>query len=108
MKNYVFTYGTLKDKYPNKEMIPAVIKGNYIIDRSWMYPVIRQHKDVNLIEGYIFQVNENELVEIDRYEGYPELYQRINIPILTEIKNINAWVYVTPNLIKDNNGTNKT
>lgn len=102
-KEYVFTYGTLKGRY-SLDQIPALLLGKYYIDHSDMYPMIKSSKYLNEIQGHIFSIDTDELKVIDNYEGYPDFYQRISLEILTEIGRVQAWVYLSPEIVKKDKG----
>ena len=49
----------------------------------------------NTVEGVLFEIPEEDLILLDSYEGYPELYSRrqINVFSLKSKTHLNAWVY---------------
>ncbi len=89
---YVFSYGTLKDKYMNNYFTEAILEDYFELDSSGWYPVLRYSKTLNYIDGFLIEISEEELIEIDKYEDYPSLYDRVK----RKINNIEAWVYVEP------------
>jgi gamma-glutamylcyclotransferase (GGCT)/AIG2-like uncharacterized protein YtfP len=48
-----------------------------------------------LVEGVLYQINENDLKLLDKFEGYPKHYSRKNVPIKLKNGNIKgAIVYI--------------
>lgn len=88
----VFAYGTLVDKFPDK-ISPASFTGKYKIDRSGWYPALKPSDITNTISGYILDLTDQEFSEIDSYEGYPDLYDRMLISVNTGNGSEEAWVY---------------
>lgn len=93
----VFSYGTLQD--PNVQKIltnrfwrgfPAQIKGWKVIElylTSGTYPCLIP--GVDLIDGFVFELTEDELLLVDAYEG--ESYQRI---LSHTIDNLEIYLYI--------------
>tara|TARA_Y100000589_G_scaffold193120_1_gene182797 strand:- start:8961 stop:9410 length:450 start_codon:yes stop_codon:yes gene_type:complete len=48
------------------------------------------------VEGVLFEITEEDLILLDSYEGYPELYSRkqINVFSLKTKTYFKAWVYI--------------
>lgn len=102
--HYVFTYGTLKRGYRNhhylknsKFICEASIDGFYMFDLG-KYPGIYEGSGV--IYGEIYEVDDDELREMDLLEEEGSLYIRKSI----RVNNLDAWIYVynkkVDNLIK--------
>jgi len=89
---YVFSYGTLKDKYSHNPYYEAILVDYFELDNSGWYPVLKYSDKLSEIDGFLIEVTEEEFKEIDEYEGYPVLYNRVK----RKINNIEAWVYVEP------------
>jgi gamma-glutamylcyclotransferase (GGCT)/AIG2-like uncharacterized protein YtfP len=89
---YVFSYGTLKDKYSNNYFTEAILEDFFELDTIGMYPILRYSNTLNSIDGFLIEVNKKELIEIDKYEDYPYLYDRVK----RKINNVDAWVYLEP------------
>lgn len=69
---------------------------NKVAQRSLMegYANIMQD-DAGIVEGVLYSVNQGAIELLDRCEGYPTHYDRIQIPVITEDGSIvNATVYV--------------
>ncbi len=94
--NYIFSYGTLKDKYPenlSRTHIEGDLKGYFEVYTDNMYPELIKSDNLNLIEGVVIGVNNEEFSLIDKYEGYPDIYNRGQYNIKTELGNLICWVY---------------
>ena len=90
---YVFSYGTLKHKYPGNYSVEAILEDYFIIDTTDWFPILRKSESLNSISGFLIEVTPEEFKEIDIYEGYPELYNRVK----RTINGTEAWVYIEPN-----------
>ena len=90
---YIFSYGTIKDKYPNLTHIQGVLTDYVELFTGNMYPELYISEDINTIEGIVIRVNKETLANIDAYEGYPNYYNRKQYRINTEMGSIVAWVY---------------
>ena len=93
MTEYVFSYGSIKDKYPNRTHIKGVLRDYFEEFDGNMFPELYESEFIHEIEGVVIGVNNDELAIIDMYEGYPDVYTREQYRIKTEIGNIIAWVY---------------
>ena len=88
----VFSYGSLTGMFP--EYKKAELFGKYDIDRSNMFPRLIDSTSLNSVEGYLIRITKEDLEIVDRYEGYPDLYNRKKVLIyVQEEGNIQAWVY---------------
>lgn len=87
---YLFSYGSIKDMFKDSEKKETELKGNFELDTSSIFPVLRYSKKVNTISGCLLEISSKELKDIDKYENYPYLYDRIII----KINNVDAWVYI--------------
>lgn len=85
--NKLFTYGTLQNKHVQMELLGRELSGErvemtgYILgqlyaDDGW-YPCIYAYTPDAVVHGTMYQVSNDELWEIDKYEG--ENYKRILI-----------------------------
>jgi len=93
--NYVFVYGTLKDK---SKKDTHVVKGTLFHLGS--YPGIILEGDKR-IPGQIIEVDDEKLAWLDRYEGCPYLYKRHEVwveRVISEKDTVykqqgQAWIY---------------
>lgn len=52
----------------------------------------------DIVEGAVYEVSVRDLKNLDIYEGYPRLYERINIEAIDDAGNVfKAFVYVMVN-----------
>ena len=93
MKIYIFSYGSIKDRYPNRTHIKGTLKDYFELFEGNMFPELYESDFINEIQGVVIGINNDELAIVDAYEGYPEVYDRKQFRIKTEIGNIVAWVY---------------
>lgn len=112
-ENVVAVYGTLKKGYSNfnsylsksafvgkgvtKDKYPLVIQGlPYMVNRKGL----GHHVEVE-----VFKVSDDKLAELDRLEGHPNWYQRVQIPIKMSSGNVLVcWLYFNPKFV-DNKDT---
>ncbi len=101
MKNInVFVYGTLLSNgaNPAERMVDAEVVGpasapGIIYDLGW-YPGYKADSE-NVVLGELIRIDEEGLERLDAYEGYPSLYKRLEIPVMTEdYETVPALVYV--------------
>jgi gamma-glutamylcyclotransferase (GGCT)/AIG2-like uncharacterized protein YtfP len=99
MMDYVFAYGTLRNKNVLKELLgrvpetnPSSLKGyrmdSILLDGIYYPIIIEDPFSSDQIFGVYFEVDEAELIKLDIYES--DAYRRIKI-LLDD--NISAWVY---------------
>lgn len=101
----VFVYGTLKIGYSNHNRMNEAkgsfvgiskVKGFGCINTPWFpYAVKSPRRE---IRGEVFEVPENNLYILDRLEGYPILYNRVQIETDYGI----AWIYYSENVDESN------
>jgi len=92
----LFTYGTLQDEKVQLSLIGRTLEGEaavlngYTIHFNLMppYPVAMPGEN-DLIEGQVFEVTQDELQQLDIYEG--ECYLRITVTLENGQE---AWVYI--------------
>jgi gamma-glutamylcyclotransferase (GGCT)/AIG2-like uncharacterized protein YtfP len=94
--NAVFSYGTLVHKFSSTAIqIPALLKGDFEIDNSGMFPELRKanfgHK--KSIVGYLLFLDDEQLKSADRYES--DLYERERFTVHTNDGDFEAWVYIS-------------
>ncbi|MHA1792111.1 MAG: gamma-glutamylcyclotransferase family protein [Promethearchaeota archaeon] len=111
MKTYLFGYGTLISMYHEKFPIVVEVKGfkriyhdSHYFNYSFPFVIVRPKEKTRGI--LICFESEDKLRSIDRYEGYPTFYDRIQVPVEVisdknnlldenEVKTgIKAWIYV--------------
>jgi len=92
--NYVFSYGTLIEKFP-QERISAVLTANLELGSYGNYPALLVSKVSKSINGFLIELTDEQFKESDRYEDYPQLYYRrkMNV-VLDDGSEVRAWVYI--------------
>lgn len=97
-KFLLFTYGTLKQGYPNDDYLAhADFLGDFEVDGCMLYDIgyapalvpnfsVGPQTQKNKVKGELYLVAENHLTKIDRLEGHPNLYERMQL----------CWHNVTP------------
>ena len=103
---FVFVYGTLKKGFPNSYCLDGVKfvgeaqtvdKYPLIVASRYNIPFLLGAKGVgNQIIGEVYDVTDCQLKILDTLEGYPDFYNRIEIPIELAIdsKVISCSTYV--------------
>jgi len=87
----LFVYGTLKERAKRSGGKPATIKG-LIYDLGPFPAVLLGGQE--LVQGITFDVTDQDLKELDRYEGVPRLYTREKTNAThTDGEQIEVWVY---------------
>ncbi len=109
----VFVYGTLR---PGQRLWPGVenyvetyiedvtIQGDLFMSTGW-YPVMKEGEGT--IKGTLLVIKKGEeedaLNQLDAIEGYPWLYNRMEVETSVRLhgmqENVTAWVYVGNNAI---------
>jgi cation transport regulator ChaC len=46
------------------------------------------------VEGVLYQVTEEDLLKLDKFEGCPTHYERVSLPIVAKTGLVTAYVYV--------------
>ena len=91
--NQVFAYGTLTSRF--KDFDPAVFIGKYQVDHSDMYPRMVPDDEIQATRGHLIYLTDEEFEEADRYEGYPDLYTRVQKKVKLDDGLITtAWIYM--------------
>lgn len=97
MKQKVFVYGTLLEGEPNNYLLASSEKlGDAEVTGLEMYslgafPACVQSEYIeDVVHGEVWEVTELTLTRLDRLEGYPDFYNRIEVATPFGI----AWVYV--------------
>ena len=96
----MFVYGTLMQGLGNHKVLgnsrfisKAKTKGLYALFALGI-PYVTKSVNKDRIHGEVYEVNETDLVNVDRLEGHPRFYKREQIDI--ELENgdiIEAWIY---------------
>ena len=104
---YYFAYGSnlsrkqMKERCPDSKPMFVVSLRNYKLVfvgwlRQWRGGVasIRSFRG-EMILGAIYEVSERDLRRLDKYEGYPEAYTRVNVKVTNGFGNqIEAVTYI--------------
>jgi gamma-glutamylcyclotransferase (GGCT)/AIG2-like uncharacterized protein YtfP len=94
MKNYIFSYGTLIDKFPVEKKRGFLIN-NYKLGSYGSYPALIKDKKIHKIKGFLLELSDNDFKNADSYEGYPFIYDRVELDItLDKDLKKKAWVYI--------------
>ena len=94
----VFVYGTLLAGQCNAHRalgarrVPAYARGT-IYDTGWGYPAFVR-KGKTRVMGELLLVDDEGFKSMDRLEGYPRLYRREEIMVMTGAGRRKAWVYI--------------
>ena len=90
--NLVFSYGTLVDKFP-KEKIDATLTSDLRLGSYGQYPALIKDDKIHEIHGHLLELTDEEFKEADYYEGYPDLYDRVEKELSLGYEKVKAWVY---------------
>jgi gamma-glutamylaminecyclotransferase len=98
--NMVFVYGTLRKGHSNNHMLKdaycygvGVSEDRYAMYIHKCYPYITSIDARYPIVGELYSVDDETLMELDKFEGHPRYYKRIEIPVNVEEKQYIAWAY---------------
>ena len=78
----IFVYGTLKrggaaaDRMRGATFEGSATVAGYALYDLGAYPALGADDEGAVVEGEVYLVTAEHLAELDRYEGYPELYRR--------------------------------
>ncbi|NPB06931.1 MAG: gamma-glutamylcyclotransferase, partial [Aquificae bacterium] len=118
----VFVYGTLKRGCGAHELVleaggrfiaEAVTKDLWVMRTNGLYPAVLPSESGHPVAGELYELPEEGLKLLDRYEGYPELYGRKKVAVLTADGRLHeAWIYylkpenlpLLPTEVKPRNG----
>jgi gamma-glutamylcyclotransferase (GGCT)/AIG2-like uncharacterized protein YtfP len=92
-------YGTLRKGYANysDNLGDATFLGTFKTKEKYRliesdYPcVLPYNGEGHCIEVDLFMIDESMLDSIDRFEGYPDLYQRTQVQLDNDVT---AWMYI--------------
>lgn len=96
MKILVFVYGTLKRGYANQWVMAqangrfignALVHGFACVNTPW-YPYAIKKLNAK-IKGEVFEIEEENLIKLDKLEGYPSHYNRE----ITKTEFGDCWIY---------------
>ena len=105
--NLVFVYGTLRKHQSNSHLLRNVVviavqcwTNGEIYDSPYGYPFMKQSEN-GMVYGELYQVNEEQLNELDDLEDYggigqDNLYDRVVQTVYTDTGSFHALVYVLP------------
>lgn len=88
----IFVYGTLKKGFRNHDRFcgnaisiePVTVNGR-LYDTGWGFPAMQLSDNPDdIVHGEIITLPEADLPAIDRLEGVPRLYQRIEVMVMSE------------------------
>ncbi len=94
----LFAYGTLREPATQQKLLgrtlgdgqPDTLRG-YRLARltgiHFVYSILQPHAG-STVEGVLFEVTQDELEQLDDYEG--EAYQRVSVTLVSKTR---AWVY---------------
>lgn len=100
MSEYIAVYGSLRKGLHNhrvlgtdRELIGEGIVKGFGMYSLGMYPALCRegiHTDV-VVE--LYHISDEDMVNVDNLEGFPNYYTRKLCPILIEGETVPAWVY---------------
>lgn len=94
----VFVYGTLLSGERNARFalgarrVAATAKGT-LYDPHYGFPAFVREGET-IVKGELLTVDDEGFKSMDRLEGYPRLYRREEIEVVTESGHAKAWVYI--------------
>jgi len=106
-KEMLFVYGSLKKGFDNHHLLKkytrrigkAITMGKFGMfeDSFGNYPYLIPVPQMR-IHGELYEIHRKELLEkLDRFEGYPDYYERKKILVKTHRGTVRAFVYIQPN-----------
>jgi len=99
---YIFVYGTLKQGFHNHHLLEdaeficeATTKEKYpMVNTEEYFPYLLNNRGVgHYIKGEVYRIDTEILTMLDILEGYPELYTREVIKVLSKGIELNTIVY---------------
>jgi len=101
-KNYVFTYGTLKQGFGNHRLLETskyisttTTTEKYFMGSYSAFPiVIENNADYNIV-GEVYEVSDDTMYQLDLLEGNGTLYQRKTVRVKDFDKLV--WIYFIKN-----------
>lgn len=117
--HHVFVYGTLMTNMRNHarldekgtELIAhsAIIDGDFHMfpmktGNGYTAPIVLygdSGESRGIVHGELYKISNTMLMKLDMFEGHPEVYRRVKLPIAHDSKTasrvMNAWVYLYAN-----------
>ncbi len=96
--NHYFAYGSNMEAARAAERMPgaldigrAVLPGWRVVERLYADAVPAEG---GTAEGVLYRIGQEELAALDRYEGYPGVYDRRVVTAFWRGRPVRAWVYV--------------
>lgn len=105
-REMLFVYGSLKKGFDNHHLLSkhtkrigkaiTVSKFGMFEDSFGNYPYLIPVPQMR-IHGELYEIDRKELLDkLDRFEGYPEYYERKKILVKTHRGTVRAFVYIQP------------
>lgn len=105
-REMLFVYGSLKKGFDNHHLLSkhakrigkaiTMSKFGMFEDSFGNYPYLIPVPQMR-IHGELYEIQRKELLEkLDRFEGYPEYYERKKILVKTHRGTVRAFVYIQP------------
>ena len=92
---FYFAYGLLTDQDYMSELGAEFVSGagirGYKLELFDYANLVRDGGSTSV--GALWNINDQVLSRLDLIEGYPVLYTRSLLPVLTQGRTVNAWVY---------------
>jgi len=108
---YIFIYGSLKRGFHNHHLVEdaeficeATTKEKYpMVKREEYFPYLLNEKGVgHHIKGEVYRIDKTTLAILDILEGYPDLYTRETIQVLSKGIEFSTLVYFLNSLLDYN------
>lgn len=82
----VFVYGTLRKGFSNSRLLStAISKGEHLLSSKHLmislgaFPALIPSEEFHLTRGEVYEVDEDTLSNLDRLEGHPDFYERVEV-----------------------------
>lgn len=104
-----FAYGSNLNKEQMKErcpdslpMVKGVIYAGELIFKTYADVVKNKKKHVSVV-GAIYEITKSDMKELDKYEGFPRLYKKVNtiVTTLDGSKQYKCFMYVMQPGVRD-------
>lgn len=95
---YYFGYGMNTSVFEMRSRCPGSIDLGKAILKDWKL-VFNNHANViqepsQMVEGVLWDINDNHLKSLDMLEGYPVYYTREIVKVTKDSTEIDAWMYI--------------
>ena len=107
-EHLVFTYGTLKKHHHNNYLLQnsQYLGTGTTVEKYAMsvcsIPYVYKHKQISVIHGEVYSVDDTTLARLDQLEGHPQWYKREEVKILVDNADngqiVTAWLYFNDNV----------